>query len=78
MASSAGAPDADLFGLSEPDAANTLGGIKDDIDPEHPSVIMHLGAIAPAVRAAPPPPFQLTTSTARPPFSRLRVPQSSL
>lgn len=32
-----------LFGLAEPDPAHTLGGLKDDIEPEHPSVVGHLG-----------------------------------
>jgi len=34
--------DSQLYELAIPDADNTLGGIKDDTQPEHPSVIGHL------------------------------------
>ena len=37
--------DSQLYELAIPDADNTLGGIKDDTQPEHPSVIGHLGKI---------------------------------
>lgn len=36
-----------------PDPEHTLGGIKDDIEPDHPSVIGHLGSW-------PPPPADAT------------------
>lgn len=36
------ADDAALYDIAVPDAAHTLGGIKDDIDPEHPSVLAHM------------------------------------
>jgi hypothetical protein len=32
-----------LFGLAEPDPEHTLGGLKDDVEPEHPSVIGAIG-----------------------------------
>jgi hypothetical protein len=32
-----------LYELAEPDAANTLGGMLDDTEPDHPSVIGHMG-----------------------------------
>jgi hypothetical protein len=32
-----------LFSLAEPDAAHTLGGLKDDVEPDHPSVIGAIG-----------------------------------
>jgi Oxysterol-binding protein len=35
------APD-ELYEKCIPDPENTLGGIKDDIEPDHPSVIGHL------------------------------------
>lgn len=34
----------ELYELAVPDEAHTLGGIQDDIEPEHPSVIGHMGA----------------------------------
>lgn len=33
----------ELYNIAVPDGDNTLGGIKDDTEPEHPSVIGHLG-----------------------------------
>lgn len=37
------ASDAELFDITVPDAERTLGGVKDDIEPDHPSVIVHMG-----------------------------------
>lgn len=34
--------DTDLYGIAVPDPEHTLGGIKGDIEPEHPSVIGHI------------------------------------
>lgn len=34
---------ASLYPRCVADADNTLGGIRGDTEPEHPSVIMHLG-----------------------------------
>jgi hypothetical protein len=41
-----------LYDLAQPDPEHTLGGIKDDIEPDHPSVIGHIGALAPLRSAA--------------------------
>lgn len=42
-AAAGGEPTPDqLYDLAVPDASNTLGGLKDDVDPEHPSVLGHL------------------------------------
>jgi hypothetical protein len=40
---SSSAEDEGLYDLAVPDHENTLGGIKDDTQPDHPSVIGHLG-----------------------------------
>lgn len=34
-----------LYDLAQPDPEHTLGGIKDDIEPDHPSVIGHIGEL---------------------------------
>jgi hypothetical protein len=34
----------EVFASAVPDAANTLGGVKDDTDPPHPNVIVAIGA----------------------------------
>lgn len=45
MASAEGAPaEGTLYSRCVADAEHTLGGIRDDTEPAHPSVIMHLGA----------------------------------
>ena len=36
-------PAADLFDKAVPDAEHTLGGLKEDTEPEHPSVVMAIG-----------------------------------
>jgi hypothetical protein len=35
--------DDQLYDLAVPDHEATLGGIKDDVQPEHPSVLVHMG-----------------------------------
>ncbi len=53
-AGAAGDPPAEaLWDLAVADPEHTLGGIKDDIDPEHPSVIGHMGACAERARGRP-------------------------
>lgn len=37
--------DTDLYSIAVPDPEHTLGGLKEDIEPEHPSVIGHIGTI---------------------------------
>ena len=41
----AAAGELDVFAAAVPDAANTLGGLHDDKDPDHPSVIAHMGTL---------------------------------
>lgn len=41
----------DLWALAEPDPAHTLGGLRDDVEPAHPSTLGHLSASARAVDA---------------------------
>ena len=44
MASAPSPVEGDLFAATVADAPNTLGGIKDDVEPPHDSVIGHIGA----------------------------------
>lgn len=43
MAAAADPRPEELYDLAVPDAPNTLGGLHGDIDPEHPTVIGHMG-----------------------------------